>query len=204
MSNYISFYQVINLVALLISLYASLGKKRKINLLSLFLLFLCITDFIFANIEVYYWGHNYLSYNICMIGCILFYYSIFRKKNDFKIDILVSLWTLSALVYIITSPYNLNTETYVIGLIIVTSLILIQFYEDIFISDYVPLGSDYKTWLGLGITIFLYCAFPILLFMDYLILSNPAFSAFYALLNCGNFILSTFYLIAAIVQWKKI
>lgn len=204
MSNYISFYQIINLIALLISLHAIIRKKRNINFFFMFLFFLCFMEIVAANLEVMYFSNNYLSYNICMDGCIVFYYLIYRENSNFKMDILIGFWAIVSIVNTISTPFSLNTETYVIGLIIITIIVLIRFYDEIFRSNYKPLGKDYKTWLGLGITIFLYCSFPLLLFMKFLILENSTFLAFYQLLNIGNIILSTGYLFASIVLWKKI
>jgi len=63
---------------------------------------------------------------------------------------------------------------------------------------------DYKVWLGLGILLFYVCMFPLLSFIEYLVVDNKDNLLYFRLIEIGNLLLSFGYFSAAIVRWRAI
>ncbi|MEM9547907.1 MAG: hypothetical protein AAGA77_18135 [Bacteroidota bacterium] len=204
-TDYISNYQIIIFFAMLISVVGDVKHHRKLRILSYFLIFTTIFELGIANIQWYLQHRNHEAFFINAHGCILFYYLIFRKEHNSKLlEWLMKLWIIISLIYAITVEITDKTIlTYTLGLILIAAVILSMFKKLIIASPYKNIWKNYKFWLGVSILSFLACSFPLLVFLDLLVINDSVELAFFDLLTVGNVILSMGYLISAIMLWKQ-
>ena len=201
---YIALYQFINVIALIVAGMAMVKARKESNRLFTFLLWLCFFELIVANVEMLYFKNNHLTYNLISHFTILFYYFLLRAPNGYiSMKLWIIVWSICSAIAIFNEPHVVSNITYVVGLGLIVYYILREFYIKIFVQSYSPLQKEYATWLRIGIVLFFFCSFPILSNIHRFVTNESAINAYYELLEIGNNILSSGYLIAAFVLWKN-
>lgn len=197
----IHLYEAIIIIAFLLSIYFSVFGKLKLPKLMWFI----TTVFLFELfIEFYYdkwFGDNLVVLNLYSRICVYYYLYVFciyfRSKKwmkTFKILALIYV-TGTLLSYLIFLPAErIDYATYNIGMIMVLTLVGAYMYH----KTYGPLSIDIRLdphfYLAMGILLFYTASFPLLGFINFLIVENPYFEEYKKLLNLGNTFLSLGYL----------
>lgn len=203
-------YNYINLLAFVALLILQPVKASKIPFLVVFLFIVNFTELFLIDYWSSKFGSNVLIYNIFSIFCVCFYFLVYI--HHFKhlpwikyIQLLIVIW-FSFSIWLIYYNFNklvINALSYNLGLLIVIGLIIKYFYDIIYIEEYRSIRKDPLFYFSLGISIFYVSSFPILNFMNVLILSDEAVAIFAQLLKIGNVFLSLGYL-GAVLCFKKI
>lgn len=192
-----------NVLAFIICLDCIRSNRKEVLLLTSLLANLILLEIVIRPLHISFYKNNYFLYNIIIIETIFHYVLIFsnRKKNVFYLLFWVFLYIAS---FIIFGLHNrVFIELYIGGLIFVSILIFRYFNKTIFSTDSFFVWNDSKAYLGIGILLFFTCSFPLLLLFDSLTSLGGAYLVFYRLLQIGNVILSTSYVLMAILEWKK-
>lgn len=201
----ISWFQILILIALFISANPKNKTKDNFHILTILLAYTSICEIILTNIQSDYYETNHYSYFLNSTGVLSFYYLIYRKFKKKITDFVFMIWFIYSMIIIVQFDLvsSFSFTSYTIGLSLIVIMILYHFYYEVFISNFKPLAKDYKTWLGIGIIMFFACSFPMLIFLDELIINEYALYAYNELLILGNLIMSTGYLLAAIALWNR-
>jgi len=202
--EYYEGYHFISVITLsiLVNLFIR-GKLSDYSFLVLLSLSFLI-EIILSNLLMFLNKNNYLAINFYCFISVPLYLNLFRvrsKKNTFII------WILYLIAHIFSIQYldytkSINSKLYLLGMCLVFMNIIRYFYSIIFQSNSRSKLFDYKIPLGIGISLFVVCSFPLLFLLDNLVLENDSYSVFYRLLTAGNYILSTGFLISSIMLWR--
>jgi len=205
--NYISIPQLINVFALLVTFYLFILKKNKIEPYFLLLLMtLFFGETIIGFIVALLYSKNIIVINILCHLTILWYYFIYRRHLEIQyFNYVIGIWLVFTITnFLLYDRINyLITTSYIFGLAIITIVALKYIYTKITDLRNNKLWSDFRVWLGIGITLFFFTSFPVLLYINEMIISNKDYTPFYNLLYAGNIILSISYLCSSIVIWKS-
>ncbi len=206
--KYIATYQVINVVTVTY-LVIKYVKDRNINFaIFSYLIFGLVVEIVLAFLEKRFHRSNVISYNLFSFGCVIFYFYFYKnvliinykKVYIFMIMVWFSYLLLNTIFF--TGLMKLQNDTYILGMITVFIFIFLYMKNLLLIEISKPLYSDYLSWISLGIILFFTSAFPILFFLQKLVVEAEATRAFYNLLNFGNIFLSITFLIAALCPVK--
>lgn len=203
-------YNYITLIAFVAILMMQPVKTTKLPFLVVFLFVINFTELFL----IYYWidrtGNNVIIYNLFSTFCVCYYLMVylhhFYNRPWIKYIYFVSgIWFIFS-IWSIYDNFNklvINALSYNLGLLIVIGLIIKYFYDIIYIEEYRSIKRDPLFYLSLGISLFYVSSFPILNFMNVVILSEGTLSIFATLLKIGNVFLSLGYL-GAVLCYKKI
>lgn len=206
----LNLYDIINILSFLVVFYFYLNGKKSLPYFGLFL-------FILIFLEVYlqvYWSYTY-KYNIFIYNIIskytivyytLVYYNYFRNKPwSGWIQGLFFSWLV---ICVFMNSYEFDTIkfdklSYIGGLIFISGLIFMYFYDIIYIKQYKNIMNDSLFYLSVGIIIFFAANFPILVFVDLFITNTKKGSPVYSnFIQLGNIFLSLGYLGASLCSKK--
>lgn len=197
-------YHFISIITLSI-LFNLFIRGRLSDYTFLFLLFSSfIIEIIFSNLLIFINKNNYLAINIYCFLSVPIYLKLFRIRT-IKYNLLIySLYLIGHIFSIQYLDYtkSINSKLYLLGMCLVFMNIIRYFYSIIFHDKLPSKQFDYKIPIGIGISLFFVCSFPLLFLLDNLVLENDSYSVFYRLLTAGNYILSTGFLISSIMLWR--
>lgn len=158
--------------------------------------------------EALYYKSNARSFNLFAILCCTYYIYVylqyFREKPWVnKIRWVAGVWLASAFaIYLITfNSQQVIFKTYLSGLFIAGGLAVTYFY-DLLHKREMAIFTKPLTYFSLGIILFLTSSFPILAFIDVLIVEQ-AQQAYSSILRIGNIFLSLGYLGTALCLNKE-
>jgi hypothetical protein len=203
-------YKYIILIAFVAVLMMQPVKTTKLPSLVVFLLIINFTELFLTYYWIEMYGNNVIIYNLFSTLCVCYYLMVylyhFHNRPWIKYLYLVSgIWFVFS-IWMIYDNFNkmvINALSYNLGLMIVIGLIIKYFYDIIYIEEYRSIGRDPLFYFSLGISLFYVSSFPILNFMNVVILSEGTMSIFATLLKIGNVFLSLGYL-GAVLCYKKI
>jgi len=197
--SFLTLYDSINLLALLIGIYNLLKDKKSITYFISFLFFVNFVE-IFV---IYYVGkkygssesiYSYFSF-LCSLYYVFIFYSYFKDKQWSKyLKFLILFWLICSCLIFIFSGTKLELKPYYLGMTFCTSLVLAYFYHLTYKEKFRNLKSEAIFYLGLGILFFTFSAFPILALFDTLIMNKEYSDLYINLLQYGNIFISLGYL----------
>ena len=202
MYNFISFltvYDYINVLALIIGIYNLIKGKKSIKYFIGFLSFVVIVE-IFG---IYYFSKKYgtsvsiISYFsfICSLYYVFIFYSYFQDKLWSKyLKYLIIVWLISSCLIFIFSDIKLEVKPYYLGMALSTFLVLAYFYHLTYKEKFRSIKSEAIFYLGIGILLFVFSTFPILVLLDTVIMNLEYSDIYLKLLQYGNVFLSMSYL----------
>jgi len=201
-------YEIINIAALAFAIFFK-KKHSQPKYLALFLLTCILIESVVLDYMSKVIGMNLPALNIFIIFTVFYYQYILleqlRKNRYYKI-----LWflmpvciTASIINYFIgQGPREINNYTYSLGLI-VTCILIIIYYRTLINDRYNPnLFSIPMVWFSLGILLFYVCAFPMITFSKSLLEQPDSELDLNFLIEIANILLSSGYLMAAIMRSK--
>jgi len=204
-----AFYKII----LALSAIFAIGHQlifRKLSFLGFFIIIIAILELFIAKYFAYKFRDNRIVYTVISYISILFYLIYFRIKKNSKKRYIVYLsilifWHLFAIWNIIWGEgvENVNINTYNLGMIISSLLVLYWFYHKLYIDEFEQLFNNPKLYVGFGILIFYTCSFTILNFINYLIVDDNFKMIYSDLLKIGNIFLSLGYFGAILCSIRK-
>lgn len=212
----ISPYEWILLIACSIAVYRRIRRHKLIPLLAEFL----VVAVIFELFITFYWmkwdfadekyfASNLLPYNLFAILCASYYNYVYfpflDQRAKLPVKVIIAVWLIFSMVWL--SRYGwlkVNYAHYISGMIIAMLLIFNYLYRLVYKESHSTLRDNPYIYFGLGVLLFIFSVFPLLYFINYLVL-NPETSNIYAnLLKYSNIFLSLGYLGAALCQKEKI
>ena len=195
------FYEIMLILALLVTVYYKFQGKRQLILFDCFIFFVVIFELF---VEYYYFkifGSNLIILNFYSRFCIYYYLFIYwhyfkARRWGFALRRLIQTYiVITLLVFIIIWPdKRIDYITYNIGMLIVLPLIGIYLYDKVYNQNSNNIFQDPYLYFSFGLLIFYTAAFPILGFINLLIVNNPFYKDYTVLLNIGNIFLSLAYL----------
>lgn len=198
------YFYVINTVALVASILFDIYVNRKTSVFSSLLMHVLVLETICGYFLAKWFDNNFIIYNFLIAAIIAHYIYIFGGHLTRK-KILIA-WLLSCLAVLFLAGFTarVHTEIYIVGLFVTSYLIVSFFYRQLFVVESNFIWFKPKSYIGIGILLFFACSFPLLFFFQSITKLGGAYLPFYDLLMIGNIILSTSYLMAVIIRWKKI
>lgn len=175
-------------------------RNSRISDLSLLLASIWLLETVLSKFYALFYADNIIIYNIYTHTIIVFYFFTFRSNRS-KTGLIFFIWFATTL-FINQSFKDLFVESYLLGLFLSCVPIVFYLIDKIFYSSMEHLYKDYKVYLGTGILLFLSCSFPMLYFWHSHTVTGGDKGLFMNLLQVGNAILSSSYLIAAIVHYR--
>lgn len=196
-------YNYIGFLALLLALYYYISARRTFPFIIPFLL-LC--NFVEIGL-IYYFGllgkNNIIAYNYFNIVCILYYFYIYYKyfeNKEWSKYILLVAFTWSAyaayLVFFI-DPFLYFYNSYVIGLIIISTLIILFLKDIIERKEFISVKKIPLFYFSMGIIFFAFSSLPILIFSEDLLFGTKN-NIMNLLIQLGNIFLNVGYLMTVV------
>ncbi len=196
-------YNYIGFLALLLALYYYISARRTFPFIIPFLL---LSNFVEIGL-IYYFGlvgkNNIIAYNYFNIVCILYYfylyYKYFENKEWSKYILLVAfIWSAYAayLVFFI-DPFLYFYNSYVIGLIIISTLIILFLKDIIERKEFISVKKIPLFYFSMGIIFFAFSSLPILIFSEDLLFGTKN-NIMNLLIQLGNIFLNVGYLMTVV------
>lgn len=197
--NYMTLYNYISLISLMIGVYQYIHGYRILKYLLPFIFYTLIIE-VFLN---YYlsktYGTSAKMYSYYSSTCALFYlyqyYLYFKSQKWSKhlVFIIIS-WILASMYIFYTTKSDMVFLPYYLGMGLVVSLIFKYFYNILYIDEYRSVKNEPLFYFSLGLLLFSFTTFPILAFIDVLILNEQGQSTATKILQYGNVFISAGYL----------
>jgi hypothetical protein len=208
--GHFALYNYISLIAFVVILVMQPVKTTKLPFLVVFLFIVNFTELFLIDYWKMKYGNNVIIYNMFSTLCVCYYlmaylYHFYTRPWIKYLYLVSGIWFIFSIWTIYVNFYKLvvGALSYNLGLLIVIGLIIKYFYDIIYIEEYRSIGRDPLFYFSLGISLFYVSSFPILNFMNVVILSEGTMSIFATLLQIGNVFLSLGYL-GAVLCYKKI
>jgi len=206
-----SIYKIILIAGFIVATYFQVNGKKSLPIFFPFMLVVVVFELF---IEYYYYkiyGDNILILNfysrLCIYYYLFVYWHYFRNRIwAGKLKFIVITYSLISFIsFLIFLPkLEIDILNYNIGMFIVIPLIGVYLYEIIYLRDHENVFKNPYFYFSFGILIFYTSAFPILGFINILIVENPFYEGYSVLIDLGNIFLSLAYLGAALCSKKPI
>lgn len=204
-------FEYILLTTFLITIYGNLKKWKMLPFFPLFITTVVLFELLIEYYYAQYVGNNLVILNLysrlCVYYYLFIYYQFFKfKKWAPKLKLVIVLYViLSFLAFLFIMPSeNIDIITYNLGMFLVIPLVILYLYDSIHVMDNNNYLNDPYFYFSFGILIFYTASFPILGFINFLIVENPYFEVYTVLLNLGNIFLSLAYLGGVLCSKKPI
>ncbi len=204
-------YEVILLITFFITCIGTVKKWKMLPLFSLFITTVILFELFIEYYYAQYVGNNLVVLNLysrlCVYYYLFIYYQYFKlKKWASKLKFVIALYViLSLLAFLIILPAeSIDIITYNLGMLLVIPLVILYLYDSIHVMDSGNYLNDPYFYFSFGILIFYTASFPLLGFINFLIVENPYFEVYTVLLNLGNVFLSLAYLGGVLCSKKPI
>lgn len=195
-------YQIIILITLLLSIWATIRGMKIIPYFIFFILMVATFELIINKLLIYIYGNNITSGNIYIIFCVFYYHLVFAlvmKPSWLKRSLIIFtfVWpVLSVVNWLYIQGYDqISSYSYGTGLIIACGMFLYWIYNRIFIEHGEIFRNPYF-YFGSGILLLTFTIFPILFFFNYF--NSGRLGAFRILVQSSNFLLAMGYLLTVL------
>ena len=206
-------YEYIFILTFCICLYKTLILKLRFSYFTFFITIAFTFELFIEHYISKIFKTNVLAYNYFAVFCVLSYSVIFldeiKKIDKAKyINIykgIIIIWLAFSIIRLnkIENLIFIDSTIYNSGMLVVLFLIGYYFYSFISMEKLNLNFLNPNIYLGLGILIFYCSAFPIITFINELIINPHVKSIYQDLLQIGNIFLSLGYLGAAICIRKE-
>ena len=205
--NYMTLYNYISLISLMIGIYLHIRGYSVLKYLLPFIFYTLIIE-VFLN---YYlsktYGTSEKMYSYFSFTCALFYlyqYYLHFKEQPWSKYLVYAIfvWILSSLYIFYSAKSDMVFLPYYLGFGLIIPLIFKYFYNMLYIDKYRSVKNEPLFYFSLGLLLFSFTTFPILVFLDVLILHEIGRSTVSTILQYGNVFISAGYL-AAVLCTKK-
>ena len=175
--NYMTLYNYISLFSLMIGVYQYIHGYRILKYLLPFIFYTLIIE-VFLN---YYlsktYGTSEKMYSYFSFTCALFYlfqYYLHFKEQPWSKYLVYAIvfWILSSLYVFYTAKSEMVFLPYYLGFCLIIPLIFKYFYNMLYIDKYRSVKNEPLFYFSLGLLLFSFTTFPILVFLDVLILNE--------------------------------
>ena len=200
-----SFYQYLITILLLYLIIYSKSIYSGNKAFFYFVLTVGLFELVINKAAKYFWHNTILTTNIyCTLTTSFYIFFLLTNNlgNEKKklIYYLTGSWFIvSILVLFLFVDYmNRVSPMYNIGMILSIFLILRYAYRIIRVEEYKPIAQRPLLFTYLGILLFFTAAFPIITFVNHLIISNQFSGVYSQMLRIGNIFLALGYLTTVI------
>ena len=204
-----SLYEPIIAITFLILVWFVIDNRKGLIGLPLFLSVVTAFELIIKHLYFHRHGSNLLVLNfysrICVYYYLFIYWYYFRDRKWMRsVEILILLFILSSLLvfFVVMPALTIDYLSYNLGMCMVLTLIGIYLYDVIYSLERVNVFRDPYFYFSFGILIFFTASFPILGFINLLIVDNPNYEIYADLLDVGNIFLCLAYLGALLCSKK--
>ena len=197
--NYMTLYNYISLISLMIGIYLHIRGYSVLKYLLPFIFYTLIIE-VFLN---YYlsktYGTSEKMYSYFSFTCALFYlfqYYLHFKEQPWSKYLVYAIfvWILSSLYIFYSAKSDMVFLPYYLGFGLIIPLIFKYFYNILYIDEYRSVKNEPLFYFSLGLLLFSFTTFPILAFIDVLILNEQGQSTATKILQYGNVFISAGYL----------
>lgn len=206
----VDLYEYILAAAFLVAAYFRLKGRRSLPFFSAFIFIVVFFEFIFEPLWTAAFNNNHRIFNIYAIVGTYYYMFVFMyrkwsRERNYGLLLIVSGWIIYSISRLVFPQHEnaIDALNYNVGMGLVSFFILDYFYSVLYRETYNNIFRDPYFYFGLGILMFYAASFPIITFINVLVINEDMNMAYSNLLTFGNIFLSLAYLGTAICSYRK-
>ncbi len=191
--RYLSLFNYAEVLTLFVSVFQYIRGKKWLGIVVFFAAVSVTVEVFLGYILALKYNNNDLLYNIYSFFCPAFYLYMYNRyfisQSWSKILRYTTIaWFAISIVVLVSSERSFESFPYYSGMEFTTILIFVYFYQTLYLDDYRDLTREGMFYFSLGLILFIFTSFTILVFFNELTSQDmPVF--FFRLLQFGNLFL---------------